>query len=53
MTPGNEAMQKAGAKTIAGDELADLTAFLASLSDFRFVTDPKFALPKTACGRKL
>lgn len=32
---------------------ADLLAFLDSLSDRTFVTDPALALPRTACGRPL
>jgi cytochrome c peroxidase len=30
-------------------EVADLTAFLRTLTDERFVADPRFALPKTSC----
>ncbi len=38
---------------ITDRELSDLIAFLDSLSDRNFVTDPAFALPKTACGKPL
>ena len=31
----------------------DLIAFLDSLTDASFVNDPRFALPKTACGKPL
>lgn len=31
----------------------DLVAFLGALTDRRFVTDPRFALPAKACGRRL
>jgi cytochrome c peroxidase len=34
-------------------QTADLVAFLQSLSDQTFVTDPAFALPKSACGKPL
>jgi cytochrome c peroxidase len=34
-------------------DVPDLVAFLESLSDRDFVTDPDFALPKTACGKPL
>jgi cytochrome c peroxidase len=34
-------------------DLADLVHFLDSLTDQGFVTDPRFALPKTACGENL
>jgi cytochrome c peroxidase len=37
----------------SADEVADLTAFLDSLTDQQFVSDPRFALPKTACGKPL
>ena len=41
------------ARDLSQDDLADLVAFLDSLTDRSFVTDPRFALPKTACGKKL
>lgn len=31
-------------------DLAELVAFLGTLTDERFVTDPRFALPKAGCG---
>ncbi|HZZ69847.1 MAG TPA: cytochrome c peroxidase [Phenylobacterium sp.] len=34
-------------------EMADLVAFLDGLTDRAFVTDPRFALPKTRCGKPL
>jgi cytochrome c peroxidase len=34
-------------------DMADLVAFLGSLTDRAFVTDPKFGLPKTRCGKPL
>ena len=33
------------------DEVKDLVAFLSSLSDTGFVTNPDYALPKLACGK--
>jgi hypothetical protein len=33
--------------------MADLTAHLDALTDKSSVTDPRFALPKTRCGKKL
>jgi cytochrome c peroxidase len=33
--------------------MAEVIAFLDALTDRRFVSDPRFALPKTACGRPL
>jgi cytochrome c peroxidase len=39
------------ASRVSETEMADLTAFLEALSDKTFVTDPKFALPKTRCGK--
>lgn len=35
------------------DEMAPLRAFLESLTDLTFLTDPRFAMPDRACGRKL
>ncbi len=34
-------------------DLSDLVAFLGALTDETFVTDPRLALPKTACGKAL
>ena len=34
-------------------ETSDLIAFLKALTDKSFLTDPRFALPQTACGRPL
>jgi cytochrome c peroxidase len=34
-------------------DMADLVAFMDSLTDPAFVTDPKLALPKTRCGKPL
>ena len=42
-----------GAAGIGDAEMADLTAFLGSLTDQAFVTDPKLGLPKTRCGKPL
>ncbi|MBL8553933.1 MAG: di-heme enzyme [Phenylobacterium sp.] len=36
-----------------GAEIADLSAFLDSLTDAGFLKDPRFALPQTACGQPL
>ena len=36
--------------TASPDETSDLVAFLSSLTDRRFVTDPRYALPRTRCG---
>ncbi|PXA91127.1 cytochrome-c peroxidase [Caulobacter sp. D5] len=38
------------AMRLGDDEIADLVAFLHTLTDERFVTDPRFALPKPGCG---
>jgi hypothetical protein len=38
---------------LSDGDLADLIAFLEALTDRGFVTDKNFALPKTACGKKL
>ncbi len=35
------------------DDTADLVAFLDSLTDRTFIADPRFSLPKTACGKRL
>lgn len=37
----------------AQDEMAPLRAFLESLTDRTFLTDPRLAMPDRACGRKL
>ncbi|MEW5684192.1 MAG: cytochrome c peroxidase [Pseudomonadota bacterium] len=37
----------------SANEVADLTAFLESLTDETFLKDPRFALPDTACDRPL
>jgi cytochrome c peroxidase len=34
-------------------QMADLVAYLDALTDKTFVTDPRFALPKTRCGKRL
>jgi cytochrome c peroxidase len=39
--------------TISPDQENDLLAFLDSLSDRAFVTNPDLALPRTACGKPL
>jgi cytochrome c peroxidase len=36
-------------QTVSDAEIADLVAFLGSLTDQGFVTNPKFALPKPGC----
>jgi len=38
---------------LSATDIADIVAFLGSLTDQRFVTDRRFALPMKACGRKL
>ncbi len=38
---------------ISPSQEADLLAFLDSLSDREFVTNPDLALPRTACGKPL
>lgn len=43
----------AGFAAIAPASLARLTAFLDSLTDRAFITDPAFALPMQACGKPL
>jgi cytochrome c peroxidase len=43
--------EQAGAMTEA--EMDDLVAFLGGLTDRAFVTDPRFALPRTRCGKRL
>lgn len=41
------------ASALTNAELDDLVAFLGGLTDQAFVTDPRFALPKTHCGKPL
>lgn len=36
-------------QTLSGDEVSDLVAFLESLTDQRFLTNPAFARPPSAC----
>ena len=50
---GTSPLRDAALKNVkAGDtDIADLVAFLQSLSDQSFVTNPDFALPKLACGK--
>jgi cytochrome c peroxidase len=38
---------------LSNDDVADLIAFLGELTDRRFVTDTRFALPARACGKRL
>lgn len=38
---------------LAPEQLADLTAFITALTDQGFVTDPGFAYPDKACGKRL
>lgn len=47
--PGDERT----AADIGEGDIADLTAFLNSLNDRSFVFDPRFSLPKAACGKRL
>jgi cytochrome c peroxidase len=42
---------KAKVAALDAGEMADLVAFLESLSDRSFVANPDFALPKMACGK--
>ncbi|MBS0333105.1 MAG: cytochrome-c peroxidase, partial [Proteobacteria bacterium] len=42
-----------GIAGLSEPRMADLTAFLESLTDRGFATDPKLALPKTRCGKPL
>ena len=42
-----------GVSGLTDGEMGDLTAFLGSLTDQAFVTDPKLGLPKTRCGHPL
>jgi cytochrome c peroxidase len=45
------AVRSHGGVTVGERDIPDLIAFLESLSDSAFVTNPDFALPKTVCGR--
>lgn len=47
------AVRSHGGVTATEKDVPDLVAFLESLSDTRFITNPDFALPKTACGKPL
>ena len=50
----SDAIRRHEAAAGLGDaDMASLIAFLDSLTDQAFVTDPKFALPKTRCGKPL
>ncbi len=42
-----------GTAALTEVQMADLIAFLDSLTDRGFVTDPKLSLPKTRCGKPL
>jgi cytochrome c peroxidase len=52
---GHAGREASGLKTriaaLDAGEMTDLVAFLESLSDRSFVTNPDFALPKMACGK--
>jgi len=50
---GTSALKDKALRGVAASEsdIADLVAFLQSLTDQGFVTNPDFALPKLACGR--
>jgi cytochrome c peroxidase len=39
--------------SLSADEKAELSAFLAQLTDAKFVADDRFGHPRKACGRKL
>lgn len=39
------------AATLSQDDVTEIEAFLASLSDMQFVKDERFSLPKTFCGK--
>lgn len=43
----------ASIERLSEPDIADLVAFLRALTDQRFITDPQFALPMKACGKKL
>jgi len=47
------AVRSHGGVTATEKDVPELVAFLESLSDTGFVTNPDFALPKTACGKPL
>ena len=38
---------------LSDTDMADIVAFISALTDQRFITDPQFALPMRACGKKL
>lgn len=42
-----------GSGDLAETDRSDLVAFLGTLTDRRFVSDPRFALPAKACGKRL
>ncbi|WP_070155064.1 cytochrome c peroxidase [Sphingobium phenoxybenzoativorans] len=39
--------------SLTGAQMADMIAFMESLTDQKFLTDPRFALPAKACRRNL
>lgn len=39
--------------TLSSAQVDDLTGFIGTLTDERFVADPRFAYPERVCGRKL
>ncbi|EIZ77600.1 di-heme cytochrome c peroxidase [Novosphingobium sp. Rr 2-17] len=43
----------AATKTLSEADIANLEAFLDTLTDRHFARDPKLALPQTVCGRRL
>lgn len=47
-----DAIRQHGA-SLTDAQMADMIAFLESLTDQKLLTDPRFAIPERACGRKL
>ena len=39
--------------TLSAPQIEDLSAFIGALTDQGFVTNPAFANPDTACGKRL
>ncbi len=50
---GRHSMQVPAIATFTDGQIAALREFLGSLTDIRFISDPRFSYPAKACGRTL
>ena len=52
-TIGDAVHRHSSTSNLSDKQVAQVTAFLISLTDRHFATSPRFALPESACGEQL